>query len=224
MSPDPAGKGDSPYTGMYNNPLKYVDVAGRDTLIFHQSKRLNVLGRFDVHMLTFSIEVNGKRKALNHNYLMVANHISQKKKGNDLNDYGTLHPITNKRIIDIRFKKMANHTYVNSIYLVPGGRGKYIHAGNKFGDWDGCWGTCPVEDFKEKTAWEMEQTLDKLDTYYLEEGNRPRQQEIRNIYERVKKLYNLNGQHILLELNSNAIRSPLNHTLKPKGIKSPRFF
>lgn len=24
LSPDPAGKGDSPYTGMYNNPLKYI--------------------------------------------------------------------------------------------------------------------------------------------------------------------------------------------------------
>src|SRR5690606_27172864 len=31
-TPDPAGKGDSPYVAMYNNPLKYIDLKGADTL------------------------------------------------------------------------------------------------------------------------------------------------------------------------------------------------
>lgn len=175
-------------------------------------------------MLTFSIEVNGKRKALNHNYLMVANNLSQQKKGNDLRGYSHLHPITNKEILDIRFEKMSSHTFINSIYLAPGGRNKYGHAGNVAGDWDGCWGICRVEDLIKRDNFTMSIALDKSDTYEIADGNRARFQEIRNIYERVNKLYNLNGQHILLELNSNAVRSPLNHSLKPKGIKSPRFF
>ncbi|WP_272149613.1 RHS repeat domain-containing protein [Tenacibaculum aiptasiae] len=226
LSPDPAGKGDSPYTGMYNNPIKYLDTDGRDTLIFHLSKRLAVKGYIDVHMLTFSVEVNGKRKALNHNYLMFANHLAQQKKGNSLTGGRPLHPKTGKEIIDIRFQKMANRSYVNSIFITKGGRSKFAHAGNNYGDWDGCWGICKVNDLMKKDAFEMDISFDKGDTHYIKGGNRARFVEIRNIYEKVKKLYNLNGQHILLELNSNARRLSLNHNLKPKPIKiiSPRNF
>lgn len=101
-----------------------------------------------------------------------------------------------------------------TIFLREGGRGKFAHPKNI----DGCWTICGIGTLEQRPNR-------KNDNYYINDWTNGRLREVRAIYDKIRKTHDLNGQHIIFELNSRAIFTPVN-TIKPGPvrIKSPRYF
>ena len=125
LTPDPAGKGDTPYIGMYNNPLKYIDIKGRDTLNIYRSKLLRVKTPeygydYAVYKLNFEIIKNGKKLKQKLVLYMYANHQYEKVNNKNL-----------KPVQPISFTVMNSHRgekdHANDIQIQGG---VFIHNGD----------------------------------------------------------------------------------------------
>ncbi len=152
LSPDPLGKGDSPYTGMYNNPLKYIDQNGADTLNVYRSQLLKLKTYGDsygneldygVYKLNFEIIKNGKRLKQKLVLYMYTNH-----------KYEEANSLENKPIHDLYFTQMAeNHNneigWENTIWI--GGTGTFIHPGDPIAN-TGCKAIFKTSDFPFKPS------------------------------------------------------------------------
>ncbi|WP_459209978.1 RHS repeat domain-containing protein [Aquimarina rhabdastrellae] len=127
LSPDPAGKGDSPYIGMYNNPLKYIDIKGRDTLNVYRSRIIGTDSYgIDQYQLNFEIIKNGKSLKQKLVLYMYANHDYERGPGTGDN------ALESKGVYPIRFDQMTAHrgqnNWENTIRL--NNAGVFIHPGN----------------------------------------------------------------------------------------------
>lgn len=163
LIPDPAGKGDSPYTGMYNNPERYIDVKGRDTLNIYRSRLLSTgeNGLVDQYKLNFEIIKNGESFKQELVLYMYAHHDFER--GPHTGD----NALDKKGVYPIRFQQMGSHmnekNYENTIQL----QGPvFAHPGHPLYN-IGCKTICETPDYEfgnilDKKSQSFRDTVDSL--------------------------------------------------------------
>jgi len=217
LTPDPAGKGDSPYTGMYNNPLKYIDVKGRDTLNIYRSKLLKTYGAdedgnygLDTYMLTFEIIKDGKRLKQDLVLYMYARHDYERAGDNALE---------RNQVYPIKFDQMSDHRgqkgWENTIRL--NNAGVFIHPGDPTYN-RGCKAVCRESDvpFGNRSYRETFDSTQKA------------LQDVRDLYNTTDQqgMFFITGRQILNTINIIPRGITPMPTPQPQGtrIKSPRYF
>ena len=143
-STDPVGKGDTPYYGMNNNPLKYIDLKGADTLNVYRSKVIKQIKGYgdveiDVYELRFEIIKDGKSLKQDLVLYMYAKHRYESVGDNGMNK---------KDIYPIKFDQMSRHNgqknWENTIRLT--GFGVFAHPGDPSFN-TGCKAICFDQDY-----------------------------------------------------------------------------
>ncbi|WP_188112296.1 RHS repeat-associated core domain-containing protein [Aquimarina sp. RZ0] len=153
LTPDPAGKGDSPYVGMYNNPLKYIDIKGRDTLNVYRSRLIGTESGVDQYQLNFEIIKNGKSLKQQLVLYMYANHDYERGPGTGDN------ALDKRGVYPIKFDQMSAHNgevnYENTIRL--NNAGVFVHPGHPLYN-IGCKVVCNAPNYEFGNMWN-EQTF-----------------------------------------------------------------